>query len=93
VGGSGINTLSLLPKSGFNGKNRIKMGYIARNLTTNEVFYSKGATKLAEKIGCSESTILKFFNKKENKGKDKPFKGWTISKTIDLLNRKRGFSF
>lgn len=69
------------------------MGYIARNLTTNEVFYSKGASKLSKKVGCSESTILKFFKKKENLGKDKPFKGWIISKTIDLLNQSRGISF
>lgn len=69
------------------------MGFIARNLTTNEVFYSKGANKIASKVGCNYSTITKFFTKKENKGKDKEIKGYIISKTEDIMNQSRGKSF
>jgi hypothetical protein len=66
------------------------MGYIARNLTTNEVHFSKGANKLANIIGCNYSTITKFFQIKDNKNKDKLIKGYLISKTIDLKNESRG---
>ena len=66
------------------------MGYIARNLETNEVLFSKGATKLSEKIGIHYSTLSKFFSKRVNKNKDKLIKGWIISKTIDLENKNRG---
>ena len=66
------------------------MGFIARNLSTNEVFFSRGANKIADIIGCNYSTITKFFAKKENKGKDKTIKGYIISETIDLLNQNRG---
>ena len=66
------------------------MGFIARNLSTNEVFFSKGANKIAYQIGINYSTITKFFTKRENKGKDKVIKGYIISETIDLLNQNRG---
>ena len=33
------------------------MNYIVQNTTTKELFYSKGATKLAEMIGISEKTM------------------------------------
>ena len=68
------------------------MGYIARNLDTNEVFFSKGANKIASKVGCNYSTLTKFFSKSENRGKDKLIKGFIVSKTIDLLNQSRGKS-
>ena len=66
------------------------MGYIARNLNTNEVFYSKGANKIADKVGCNYSTITRFFSKRENKGKDKLINSYIISKTTDLMNQNRG---
>lgn len=66
------------------------MGYIARNLDTNEVFFSKGANKIASKVGCNYSTLTKFFSKYENRGKDKLVRGFIVSKTIDLLNESRG---
>ena len=66
------------------------MGYIARNLTTNEVHFSKGANKLANIIGCNYSTITKFFQITSNKNKDKLIKGYLISKTTDLKNESRG---
>ena len=68
------------------------MGFIARNLTTNKVYYSKGANKIADTIQCNPSTITKFYQKSENKGKDKLIKGWIVSKTIDILNQNRGKS-
>lgn len=74
----------------FNDINTYRMGYIARNLNTNEVFYSKGANKIADKVGCNYSTITKFFSIKENKGKDKTIKGYIITQTIDLYNQNRG---
>lgn len=66
------------------------MGYIARNLSTNEVFYSKGANKIAEKVGCNYSTITKFFAKRENRSKDKEIKGYIINYTTDIENKNRG---
>ena len=66
------------------------MGYIARNLSTNVVYFSKGANKIADKVGCNYSTITKFFTKKENKGKDKVIKEYIVSETTDLLNQNRG---
>ena len=35
------------------------MGFIARNLTTNKVYYSKGANKISYLIGCNAQTITK----------------------------------
>ena len=66
------------------------MGYIARNLTTNEVHFSKGANKLAKIIGCNYSTITKFYQIRDNKHKDKLIKGFLVSKTNDLFNEPRG---
>ena len=68
------------------------MGFIARNLTTNEVYYSRGANKIANLIGCNYSTITKFYQKRENLMKDKLIKGWNISKTNDLSNQSRGIN-
>ena len=69
------------------------MGYIARNLITNEVFYSKGANKISDKVGCHYSTITLFFSKNINKHKDKELNGWIISKVVEILNKSRGKSF
>jgi len=66
------------------------MGYIAREIRTNKVYYSKGANKLADKIGCNYSTITKYFSKQQNKGTEKEIKGFIISETIDLTNQNRG---
>ena len=66
------------------------MGYIARNLTTNEVHFSKGANKLVKIIGCNYSTITKFYQIRDNKHKDKLIKGFLVSKTNDLFNEPRG---
>jgi hypothetical protein len=66
------------------------MGYIAKEISTNKVYYSKGANKISEKIGCNYSTLTKFFNKKENLGVEKIIKGFIVSQTIDLNNQNRG---
>lgn len=68
------------------------MGYIARKIDTNEVFYSKGANKIASKVGVHYSTITKFFLNTENKNKEKVIKGYIVSKTIELENQRRGKS-
>ena len=66
------------------------MGYIAKDLSTNQVFYSKGANKIGSLIGCTGSNLTKFFNKPINKFKDKTFKGWLISKTYEIESKNRG---
>lgn len=66
------------------------MGFIAKEINTNKVYYSKGANKIADLIGCNYSTITKFFNIEDNRCKDKVIKGFIISKTIELVNQSRG---
>lgn len=66
------------------------MGYIARNLESNKVFYSKGLLKIAEKIGCNHSTLTRFFSKVENIRKDKTIKGWIITFVEEIPNKNRG---
>lgn len=66
------------------------MGFIARNLTTNEVHYSKGANKIANLIGCNYSTITKFYQSVTNKYKDKLIRGWIVSKTNEIEAKNRG---
>ena len=66
------------------------MGFIVRDLMTNEVYYSRGANKIANLIGCNYSTITKFYQKRENQNKDKLINGWNVSKTNDLSNQNRG---
>lgn len=68
------------------------MGYICKEIITNKVYYSKGANKISEKIGCNYSTITKFFSIKENLNKEKEIKGYLVSKTIDLSNQSRGIN-
>ena len=63
------------------------MGYIAKNLNTNTIYYSKGANKIATLIGCNYSTITKHFNKSKE---CKVIKGFIV---VELSNNKRGFSF
>lgn len=65
------------------------MGYIAINETTKQAFYSKGANKLADKIGCNPSTITKSLKKF---GENKIIKGFTVTKCFDLSNNDRGLN-
>lgn len=65
------------------------MGYVAINNNTKEAFYSKGANKLASKIGCSPSTITKSLTKF---GENKIIKGFTVTKCFDLSNNDRGLN-
>ena len=66
------------------------MGYIARNLNTNQVFFSKGANKIGSLVGCTGSNLTKYFSKAVNKYKDKTFNEWIISKTYEIENKSRG---
>lgn len=68
------------------------MGYIARKITTNEVYFSKGANKIAEKVGCDATTITKHYSKRENLNTDKEIKGWIVSKVVEIENKDRGIS-
>ena len=63
------------------------MGYIAKNLSTNIIYYSKGANKIATFIGCNPSTITKHFNKSQEV---KKIKGFEVSIVVDLKNYNRG---
>ena len=65
------------------------MGFIAKKNNTNTTYYSKGANKIADLIGCHYSTITKHF---QNSTLDKEIKGYVVSKTIDLNNQSRGIS-
>jgi hypothetical protein len=71
----------------FNGKKRLQMGYTAKNIVTEKVYYSKGATKLAYKIGIAPSTLIR--NASFNYS-TKVYKGYVIAKTVDLENQNRG---
>ena len=73
----------------FNGIKTYRMGFTARKIETNELFYSKGANKIANLIGCNYSTITKHF---QNSGNDKVIKGYLVSKTVDLVNKDRGIN-
>lgn len=65
------------------------MGFIAKKIDTNNIYYSKGANKIADLIGCHYSTITKHF---QISSLDKVIKGYIVSKTIDLANKDRGSS-
>ena len=65
------------------------MGFTAKKINTNTTYYSKGANKIADLIGCHYSTITKHF---QNSTLDKEIKGYIVSKTIDLNNQSRGIS-
>ena len=65
------------------------MGFTAKKNNTNTTYYSKGANKIADLIGCHYSTITKHF---QNSTLDKEIKGYIVSKTIDLANKDRGSS-
>jgi hypothetical protein len=63
------------------------MGYIAQRISTKEVFYSKGANKLADLIGCHPSTITK--NAKFEYTK-KEYNGFIFAKVTEIANKNRG---
>ena len=62
------------------------MGFTAKKINTNTTYYSKGANKIADLIGCNYSTITKFFQIKENLTKEKEIKGYSSMKKEELLN-------
>lgn len=65
------------------------MGFTAKKINTNTTYYSKGANKIADLIGCHYSTITKHF---QNSSLDKEIKGYVVSKTIELTNKGRGIN-
>jgi hypothetical protein len=65
------------------------MGFIAKKIGTNNTYYSKGANKIADLIGCHYSTITKHF---KNSALDKVIKGYIVSITVELSNKSRGGS-
>lgn len=68
-------------------KKSIQMNYIAQNITTKELFYSKGASKLAEMIGISEKTIQR--NAKHT-FTTKEYNGYIFAKAKTIPNKNRG---
>ena len=63
------------------------MGFIAINNNTKEVYFSKGANKIANLVGCNPTTITKKL-KKPHQWRE--FKHYSIAKTFDLSNFDRG---
>ena len=63
------------------------MGFIAINNETKQVYFSKGANKIADLVGCNPTTITKVLQKPHQW---REFKHWTIAKTLDLGNSDRG---
>lgn len=63
------------------------MGYIAINNDTKEVYFSKGANKIADLVGCNPTTITKKLQKPHQW---REFKQYSIAKTLDLSNNDRG---
>ena len=63
------------------------MNYIVQNTTTKELFYSKGASKLAEMIGISEKTIQR--NAKHT-FTEKVYNGFIFAKAKIIPNKNRG---
>jgi DNA-binding Lrp family transcriptional regulator len=65
------------------------MGYIAIQIESNYTYYSKGANKLSQKIGCNATTITKNIKKV---GQSKIIKGYKVIRCEDLINNNRGSS-
>lgn len=63
------------------------MGYIAQKTSTKEVFYSKGANKIADLIGCHPSTITK---NAKFEYTTKEYNGYIFAKVTEIANKDRG---
>lgn len=63
------------------------MNYIVQNITTKELFYSKGASKLANMIGISEKTMQR--NAKHT-FTTKIYNGFIFAKAKTIPNKDRG---
>lgn len=61
--------------------------YILKDKKENKLYYSKGANKIAQKVGKSASTITRHFAKTSE---PKVIEGYIISKPIPLENKNRG---
>lgn len=57
------------------------------NTTTKEIFYSKGATKIAQKVGIDPTTVI---NRSIRGFSLKEYNGYILSKTTDISNKRRG---
>lgn len=66
------------------------MIYIAQKVSTKELFYSKGATKLARLIGISERTI---YRNAENVFTKKEYNGFIFAKCKEIEALPRGNPF
>ena len=63
------------------------MNYIVQNVETKELFYSKGASKLAEMIGISEKTLQR---NAKNTFTTKIYHGFVFAKAKTIPNKNRG---
>ncbi len=63
------------------------MNYIVQNISTGELFYSKGASKLSEMIGISEKTMQR--NAKHT-FTTKVYNGYVFAKAKTIPNKDRG---
>jgi len=65
------------------------MNYIVQNISTGELFYSKGASKLSQMIGISEKTMQR--NAKHT-FTTKVYNGYVFAKAKTIPNKDRGTS-
>ncbi len=61
--------------------------YIAQNIQTKQLYYSKGADKLATLIGISPKTIVR---NATNTFSTKVYNGYVFAKCEELRNSNRG---
>ena len=63
------------------------MPYIAQKIETGEIYYSKGANKIADLLNINPTTITKY----KGKGfKDKVYNGYRFAKVELIENKDRG---
>lgn len=65
------------------------MPYIAQNTTTKQIFYSKGANKIAQLLKINPTTITKY---KGTGFKDKEYNGYIFARVELLENKDRGIN-
>lgn len=66
------------------------MGYIAQKTETGEMFYSKGANKIAKLLKINPTTVTKW---KGTGFKPKEYNGYTFARVEEIENAERGKAF
>jgi hypothetical protein len=66
------------------------MNYVAQNISTKELYYSKGASKLARFIGISTRTI---YRNAKNTFTEKVYNGYIFAECNKIEALSRGLPF